>query len=77
MKFKDDPRVKTLTEQVLRYNRLLQYYGIRDHEVNKTGLEEKQAMKKLLVRVAELMVYFFLGLPGYALLFAYGPRLTS
>jgi glycerol-3-phosphate O-acyltransferase / dihydroxyacetone phosphate acyltransferase len=31
--FKDDPRIQALREKVLKYNRLLQDLGLRDHQV--------------------------------------------
>ncbi|KAJ3297577.1 hypothetical protein HK104_000375 [Borealophlyctis nickersoniae] len=68
-KFKDVPEIVELKRNVLRYNLLLKYYGIRDHQVDKTHVDRTYALRKLLKRGFELLFIAFLGLPGFTLTF--------
>ncbi|KNC98579.1 uncharacterized protein SPPG_06264 [Spizellomyces punctatus DAOM BR117] len=67
LKYRNDPRVQDLTGRVLEYNRLLSYYGIRDHQVQRTAVGRLWALSRLLARVIELLVFAFFGLPGLVL----------
>ncbi|KAJ3187113.1 hypothetical protein HDU85_007151 [Gaertneriomyces sp. JEL0708] len=67
VRFKKDPRVQELTTRVMEYNRLLSYYGIRDHQVNRTGIGRLVAFSRLITRLAELIIFAIVGLPGFLL----------
>ncbi|CAG8502417.1 6821_t:CDS:2 [Paraglomus brasilianum] len=65
--FKDDPRVQEIRNKVMQYNQLLKDYGLKDHQVNKTGLGGGRAAGLLLYRILILSVWTILGLPGFIL----------
>ncbi|TPX58099.1 hypothetical protein PhCBS80983_g03341 [Powellomyces hirtus] len=65
--FKDHPRVKELTTNVLEYNRLLSYYGIRDHQVQRTAVNRLSALTRVLARSVELAFLSVCALPGVVL----------
>ncbi|KAI8917266.1 hypothetical protein DFJ77DRAFT_459763 [Powellomyces hirtus] len=65
--FKDHPRVKELTTNVLEYNRLLSYYGIRDHQVQRTAVNRLSALTRVLARSVELTFLSVCALPGVVL----------
>ncbi|KAI9105859.1 hypothetical protein DFS34DRAFT_601190 [Phlyctochytrium arcticum] len=67
LKYRNDPRVQDLTARVLQYNRLLSYYGIRDHQVQRTAVSRCYALTRLIARAIELLVITFVGFPGFAL----------
>jgi len=61
--FKDDPRVIELARKIRAYNQTLKYFGIRDHQVEKTSTAALHAAKTLVVRVIELLLLASIGLP--------------
>ncbi|RHZ59343.1 hypothetical protein Glove_364g45 [Diversispora epigaea] len=65
--FKDDSRVQEMRKQVIAYNKLLNYYGLKDHQVNKTAIGGPRAAGLLLYRVMLLTTWSILGLPGFIL----------
>ncbi|KAI8987852.1 hypothetical protein BDF20DRAFT_904750 [Mycotypha africana] len=58
--FKDDPKVNDLEQKVMAYNQLLKYYGIKDHQVNKTTTENNGRLLYLLMKRISILI--FLGL---------------
>ena len=67
LKMKDDPDVQRVTAEVLDYNHLLRYYGVKDHQVRKTSTSTGKAILLLLYRTIELLVLFLLALPALVL----------
>ncbi|CAG8435904.1 6891_t:CDS:10 [Diversispora eburnea] len=65
--FKDDSRVQEMRKQVIAYNKLLNYYGLKDHQVNRTAIGGPRAAGLLLYRVMLLTTWSSLGLPGFIL----------
>ncbi|KAI8384391.1 uncharacterized protein BYT42DRAFT_562373 [Radiomyces spectabilis] len=65
--FKDDPKVIELEKRTLAYNQLLQYHGIRDHQVSKTNLGGLRAIFLLFRRLFALLILALAGLPGAVL----------
>ncbi|KAF8478708.1 glycerol-3-phosphate O-acyltransferase [Russula ochroleuca] len=65
--FKDDPRVQALLSNVLRYNRLLQDLGLRDHQVPRAQRASWKTLGLLLYRVGLLGVWSTFALPGVIL----------
>ncbi|CAG8733961.1 6359_t:CDS:2, partial [Racocetra fulgida] len=49
MNFKDDSRVQKMNKEVMAYNQLLKYYGLKDHQVQRTAHE---AVKSSTVKIA-------------------------
>ncbi|KAG2173946.1 hypothetical protein INT44_000059, partial [Umbelopsis vinacea] len=62
--FKDDPRVIELARKIRAYNQTLKYFGIRDHQVEKTSAATLNAAKTLIVRLSELLMVAAVGLPA-------------
>lgn len=62
--FKDDPRVIELARKIRAYNQTLKYFGIRDHQVEKTSTATLNAAKTLLIRLTELILLASIGLPA-------------
>ncbi|CAG8570949.1 879_t:CDS:2 [Ambispora gerdemannii] len=67
MHFKDDPRVQEIKQQVMTYNQLLKYHGLKDHQVNKKVLGGRRSAGLLIYRVFLLFFWSVLGLPGFVL----------
>ncbi|KAJ3111550.1 hypothetical protein HDU96_005611 [Phlyctochytrium bullatum] len=63
-KFRSQPAVQDLFIRVQEYNKLLKYYGIKDHQVMKTSFGGVKALVLLASRVTELVVLFLLAAPG-------------
>lgn len=53
-KLKDDVRVKVLTQEVLKYNRMLLFYGVRDHQVKNTKIDIRIAAFRILSRSLQI-----------------------
>ncbi|EFX01016.1 glycerol-3-phosphate acyltransferase [Grosmannia clavigera kw1407] len=68
-KYKDDERVRAVTEAVKDYNRQLRYLNIRDHQVNYARLPWWKVSALFVLRLVQLMVLSVGVLPGL-LLFA-------
>ncbi|CAG8608470.1 10537_t:CDS:10 [Cetraspora pellucida] len=67
MNFKDDPRVQKMNKEVMAYNQLLKYYGLKDHQVQKTAHGGFRALFLLLQRIFLLILWSILGFPGMIL----------
>ncbi|KAG8217488.1 glycerol-3-phosphate O-acyltransferase [Butyriboletus roseoflavus] len=65
--FKDEPRVQKLRSDVLKYNRLLRDLGLRDHQVPRAKKASWKTLGLLLYRLALLMIWATLALPGVIL----------
>ncbi|KAJ3214891.1 hypothetical protein HDU67_001093 [Dinochytrium kinnereticum] len=63
-KYRSEPAVQELFVRVQEYNKLLEYYGVRDHQVMKTSFGGVRALLMLLRRFAELLFLFTLAAPG-------------
>ncbi|KAH8556008.1 hypothetical protein BGW37DRAFT_479445 [Umbelopsis sp. PMI_123] len=62
--FKDDPRLIELARKIRAYNQTLKYFGIRDHQVEKTSTATLNATKTLFVRLIQLVMVASIGLPA-------------
>ncbi|KAF8628468.1 hypothetical protein AX15_003980 [Amanita polypyramis BW_CC] len=62
--FKDEPRVQKLRADVFKYNRLVRDLGLRDHQVPKAQKASWKIFGLLSYRLALLMVWTILALPG-------------
>jgi glycerol-3-phosphate O-acyltransferase/dihydroxyacetone phosphate acyltransferase len=62
--FKDDPRVIELARKIRAYNQTLKYFGIRDHQVEKTSTATLNAAKTLIARLVELLLLAAVGFPA-------------
>ncbi|KAI6109842.1 hypothetical protein F5141DRAFT_811233 [Pisolithus sp. B1] len=62
--FKDEPRVRKLKADVLKYNRLLRDLGLRDHQVPRAKKASWKTLSLLLYRLVLLLVWTVLALPG-------------
>lgn len=65
--YREDDRVKAATIEVQLYNRLLQVYGLKDHQVRKTDISPRRIAFLLFMRIGMLLVALFLSLPGILL----------
>ncbi|KAJ3192925.1 hypothetical protein HK101_005737 [Irineochytrium annulatum] len=63
-KYRNDPKIQELFTRVQDYNKLLGYYGIRDHQVLKTSIGGVSALVKLVTRLLEVLCLFALAAPG-------------
>lgn len=62
--FENDPRLIELARKVQAYNNMLKYFGIRDHQVERTGTTRTSAAKLLLYRLVKLICLSALGFPS-------------
>ncbi|KDQ60853.1 hypothetical protein JAAARDRAFT_190990 [Jaapia argillacea MUCL 33604] len=67
MHFKDEPRVKKLRADVLKYNRLLRDLGLRDHQVPRAQRANWKTLGLLVYRLGLLVVWTIFALPGVIL----------
>ncbi|KAH9951331.1 glycerol-3-phosphate O-acyltransferase [Amylocystis lapponica] len=65
--FKDEPKVQKLRTDVLKYNRLVQDLGLRDHQVPRAQRAGWKTLGLLIYRLGLLMVWTMLALPGVIL----------
>ncbi|KAJ3101157.1 hypothetical protein HDU97_001623 [Phlyctochytrium planicorne] len=63
-KYRSEPAVQELFLKVQDYNKLLKYYGIRDHQVMKTSFGGLKALALMLHRLVEIILLFSLAAPG-------------
>ncbi|KAI9495694.1 hypothetical protein BDB00DRAFT_759895 [Zychaea mexicana] len=63
--YKDDPKIIELQRNVLAYNQMLKYHGLRDHQVPDINLREWRTFFLLLQRILILIVWGLLAFPGY------------
>lgn len=65
--FKDEPRVKQLRTDFLKYNRLVRDLGLRDHQVPRAQKASWKTAGLLTYRLGLLIVWTILALPGTVL----------
>nr|CAG8441455.1 8962_t:CDS:10 [Entrophospora candida]CAG8448887.1 4808_t:CDS:10 [Entrophospora candida] len=65
--FKNDPRVEQMRKEIMSYDKLLKYHGLKDHQVNKTVMGGYRAAGLFFYRVMLLTTWSILGLPGFIL----------
>ncbi|KAG5458038.1 MAG: hypothetical protein BJ554DRAFT_1819 [Olpidium bornovanus] len=61
---KDKPEVQEIKEKVMAYNKMLKYYGLRDHQVKKTQIGGTRALALLVYRTISLTIMGMFALPG-------------
>ncbi|KAI0082696.1 glycerol-3-phosphate O-acyltransferase [Panus rudis PR-1116 ss-1] len=66
-RFKDDPKIIKLREDVTRYNRLLRDIGLRDHQVPRAEKSTWKILGLLSYRMILLLAWTTLALPGVIL----------
>lgn len=66
-KHKDEPRVQKLKEDILRYNKMLIYAGLRDHQVERATRAGWRSLGLLGYRLFLLGLWGGLALPGVVL----------
>ncbi|KAI1141579.1 Sucrase/ferredoxin-like-domain-containing protein [Hypoxylon sp. FL0543] len=66
-KYKDDPRIVDLMNDIREYNKQLRYLNIRDHQVNYATMNLPTVIFTLLYRVAKLLVLSIGVIPGLVL----------
>ncbi|EPQ26968.1 uncharacterized protein PFL1_05603 [Pseudozyma flocculosa PF-1] len=67
LKFKDEPRVMKLKDDILRYNKRLRYAGLRDHQVERATRAGWRSLGLLFYRLGLLGFWGGLALPGAVL----------
>ena len=60
---KDHPKILPLSRDVARYNRMLKFYGVQDHQVKNTHITYHKALTLVIVRCLELLVLGILCAP--------------
>ncbi|TFY63985.1 hypothetical protein EVJ58_g2911 [Rhodofomes roseus] len=65
--FKDEPKVKKLRDDVLKYNRMVRYLGLRDHQVPRAQKASWKTLGLLIYRLGLLQFWSVLALPGVVL----------
>ncbi|KAI9268324.1 hypothetical protein BDA99DRAFT_505514 [Phascolomyces articulosus] len=65
--FENDPRLIELARKVQAYNNTLKYFGLRDHQVERTKTAPLNAVSLLLTRVARLLGLACVGFPALLL----------
>lgn len=64
LEFKDDPRVAAIKDDVLRYNKMLVYAGLRDHQVERATRAGWRSLGLLAYRLGLLGMWGTVALPG-------------
>ena len=67
MRFKDEPKVQKLKNDVLEYNRIIQNLGLQDHQVPGARKAGWRTLGLLCYRVIVLFIWSILALPGVIL----------
>ncbi|CCG83441.1 Uncharacterized acyltransferase C1718.04 [Taphrina deformans PYCC 5710] len=65
--FKDDPRVKDIKADVMKYNRDLSLMGVKDHQLTNLKLSSSQVLGLLIYRSLKLALLALGSLPGVVL----------
>ncbi|GAA5931927.1 uncharacterized protein JCM15063_001605, partial [Sporobolomyces koalae] len=65
--YKEEPRVKELERKVKEYNTLLQYMGLKDHQIERVGRPRWRSFFLMLYRLGLLGAWGTLALPGVIL----------
>jgi glycerol-3-phosphate O-acyltransferase/dihydroxyacetone phosphate acyltransferase len=50
----DHEKIREIKKEVLQYNRMLKFYGVRDHQVKNTHLSARKAMFLIVIRCLEV-----------------------
>lgn len=67
LKHKDEPRVIALKDDILKYNKMLNYAGLRDHQVERATRAGWRSLGLLVYRLFLLAFWGGLALPGVVL----------
>ncbi|PWN29985.1 hypothetical protein BDZ90DRAFT_215501 [Jaminaea rosea] len=67
LKFKDDERIQKLKSDVLRYNKMLIYAGLKDHQVERATRAGWRSLGLLFYRLGLLGMWGSMALPGVIL----------
>lgn len=67
LKFKDDPRIQKLKADVLKYNKMLGWAGLKDHQVERATRAGWRSLGLLGYRLGLLLMWGSLALPGVVL----------
>ncbi|SCV00605.1 LANO_0F07712g1_1 [Lachancea nothofagi CBS 11611] len=62
--YREDPRIKQLKEDVLRYNANLRHFNIPDHQVESAKINFAKNLGLLVIRSLRLSISLILALPG-------------
>ncbi|KAF7363415.1 Glycerol-3-phosphate o-acyltransferase [Mycena sanguinolenta] len=62
--FKDEPQIQKVSQDVLKYNRLLRDLGLRDHQVSRAQKATWKTLGLLTYRLSLLTVWATFALPG-------------
>jgi glycerol-3-phosphate O-acyltransferase/dihydroxyacetone phosphate acyltransferase len=62
--FKDDPKIQQLSKEVAQYNKMLDLYGIADHQVKNVALGGKRALELFCFRLIILFFLILFAFPG-------------
>ncbi|CUS22938.1 LAQU0S07e03598g1_1 [Lachancea quebecensis] len=62
--YRDDPRIKELKEDVLKYNANLRHFNVPDHQVESAKINFTKNLGLLIFRSLRLLVSLILALPG-------------
>ncbi|BFZ54820.1 Glycerol-3-phosphate/dihydroxyacetone phosphate acyltransferase [Savitreella phatthalungensis] len=65
--FKDEPQVKELKADVVKYNNDLYALGVRDHQLTNLHVSSTQVLAKFIYRCVQLLFLSVLSLPGIVL----------
>ncbi|CAO3690864.1 unnamed protein product [Rhizopus microsporus] len=63
-KLRDDPNLKIIVKKVKYYNDMLNFFGIRDHQVEKLNIRPSKATFQLIKRINKLVIMAILGTPA-------------
>lgn len=67
--YKEDERIKTTTQAVMKYNSKLRHLGLRDHQVEHASSNKAKSGALLIARIVQVLVLSVFSLPG-TILFA-------
>lgn len=67
---KDHPKIQPLSRDVARYNRMLKFYGVQDHQVKNTHITYHKALALIAFRYLEVI---FLGILCAPMIILYSP----
>ncbi|KAJ3318504.1 hypothetical protein HDV06_000437 [Boothiomyces sp. JEL0866] len=62
-KEKNNPLVQQLKQEVSEYNRMLKFYGVKDHQVKNTSIKVSRAIYLVVLRLLQFMVLIVLSAP--------------
>jgi glycerol-3-phosphate O-acyltransferase/dihydroxyacetone phosphate acyltransferase len=62
--YKQEPQIVELKERILAYNQLLKYHGIKDHQVQKTGMTGRATLLRVVKKFFIMIFLMSLDFPG-------------